>query len=139
MLYDPNYLKESISNFFLEPNYSRSPITVNLTFMSQSGKKEPAQLPLKNLIKYFLFDYDTYIGFENSSSDTIKTIAIFVSKKFTHLHLMRTDIPAESVFSSEPSTVNAKLNTNIRFDNVKEIFAKYIRRNTKKVPVKIEN
>ena len=139
LLYNPNYLEESISNLFLEPDYSKNPITVNLTFMSQSGKKETAQLPLRNLIKYFLYDYDTYIGFENSTLDTIKTITVFVSKKFTHLHLMRSDIPSGSVFSSESSTVNAKLNTNIRFDNVKEIFAKYIRRNTKKVPIKIEN
>ena len=139
LLDDLNYLEESTSNLFLEPDYSGSPITVNLTFMSQSGKKEPAQLLLKNLIKYFQYDYDAYIGFENSSPDTIKTIIVFVSKKYTHLHLMRTDIPTESVFSSEPSTVNAKLNTNIRFDNVKEIFAKYIRRNTQKVPIKVEN
>lgn len=135
-VFDAAYPQETVRSMFFMPCGKDTAVNLIVTQFEYGNKKEEYPVSLSAL-KSYLADYTPYVGMENSSSDTISTTILFVHKEFNNAFLVFFSFSAASISAilRQGLPIHASLISNIRTDNVENLFGHY-HEGSKKIDVK---
>lgn len=132
---DPDYPLESLKNILLAPpNELRK--TLILDHQMYDREETVSQTDLGALVQFLSENHDIYVGFELLENNTIQSTQIFKNRTYATLHMLTINWP-KNLHWSDTNTLNARLFTYIRHDNVKNLFGEYIEK-LNRAPVRIE-
>ena len=127
--------KVSIRNILLANNIFEDSVIFNIiTNLHPVGFRKG----LKQIREFFNQDHFLFVGFEEQTSEHLKTVIVIKHKRFDHLHLVSFDFPVKFLEKKNKITIKAQLYTNIRQDNVLKIFNSRIQKPQKSKHKKIK-
>ena len=138
-VYDRDFPLESLANELMLPRHLGH-TSVHLVHKTYDRDYKEYDLDLTQLIYYLKADADIFIGFEQETPGAIRSTHLFKNNTYNTMHMLSIDWPPDLSWSSEASAMPAVLYTNIRFDNVEDLFGEYIEDYTReKIQVQISN
>jgi hypothetical protein len=126
LIFEKRYPKESINNLLIEDLVEADSFLIHVDHNLYGGKIKNYTVSIKQLASFFKQDHDIFVGFEDVNADSIIATALFVNRFFNHLHILKIELPTRFIGARHKVFVSGKLYTNIRFDNVKNLFGKYL-------------
>ena len=125
-IFEKKYPQESINNLLIEDLVEADSFWVHINHNLYGGKIQNYTVSIKQLAGFFKQDHDIFVGFEAANADSIIATALFVNRFFNHLHILKIELPTPFIGTRHKVFAGGELYTNIRFDNVKDLFGKYL-------------
>ncbi len=136
LIFNQEYVSESIQNFLLDTNSQTSDAVINLTV-----KKHNPVRPYVNyhsLLNFLMKDHIVYSGIESSNGDTVQAVTIFENKTYNYIHMLVLDIPKSFISENDKRQLHGKFYINIRRDNVSNIFSQDSENKIKQFQIRID-
>jgi hypothetical protein len=125
-LFEKKYPKESVNNLLIDDLVEADSFWVRIDHNLYGGKIQNYTVSIKQLTSFFKQDHDVFVGFEAVNADSITATVLFVNRFFNHLHILKIELPTRFIGARYKVFISGKLYTTIRFDNVKDLFGKYL-------------
>jgi hypothetical protein len=122
LVFNSNYIPQSVSNLFLEDNLSGERL-LKLEGKVYGGVSVRINIHLKSFNSFFKDDFEVFCGLENSDPENIEGTVIFRHKYYNFIHLLHFKSNSKEIFT-ESGVISSTFYPNIPMHNVNDLFSK---------------
>lgn len=124
LLLNSKYPLISVKNVLLNPELKEINLKVEHHLYGKEVKYYKSSY--ERLFKCLGSHKEIFSGFESGTTDSLKYLVVFFDESLMNSHLLSIILPRNSLYESKPVYGRAAVYTNIRSDNIKNIFKNYM-------------
>ncbi|GBU08686.1 hypothetical protein AwDysgo_20170 [Bacteroidales bacterium] len=124
LIYNTKLPIESISNILLHLNEKSKNIYLDIFHKTYGSNVKKYEVELYQLLCYFKDKYETFVGIEYFSAESIKLSVIFRSLEYNCIHLLYIETKPENIFNKKENWTST-LYTYIPNQNIKNIYKEF--------------
>ena len=131
ILFDEKYPVESVKNIFHDPMVTNHTTNINIKQKLYGGRTEQYEISLNDFSNYFKENCQLYTGIESITGDSIKALLVYYETDLKLIHLAVAKLNLTELFKQNSIGITCQLYTNIRTDNISNIFKEYTNKREK--------
>jgi hypothetical protein len=126
LVFDRKHPLISFKNILLNPKLKK--FSLNIKQYLYGGKIEVYEKNYSRIYNCLSKDAEVFAGFESAGVDSIKFLVVFYQPLLLNSHLLSITLPRKIIYDPSQSNGKSVLYTNIRIDNLNDIFKKFEKR-----------
>lgn len=125
LIYDQKYPVESLSNMIIYPDKNTQKLSVKVKHNAYGGEIKEYNANFFDFLMFLDCDYNTYIGIEKATKESLNFTIIFQNKYYNCHHLLYIETSPDIIFNGEKH-LTGTLYTYIPNHNIKDLHKKYV-------------